>query len=241
MKSKTDPPKRTFQKSWKVGSKSMEKDKEKIKEKGNLYSINFQESGTGSRKKYAYYLRELWNSSPEIYELLCYSDDVEQVRDRLYSFLEKQERQLFDLDNNLHVMEKSTIRESIRVLRSIIGPVNEFHSEFSALEVLWKLANGKSDPVKEELSYGFLLEFIHIFRGIMGKAHIYREKPVSKGIPNFLKLKGRHAARARMVLLDKLGEQVGEYFSKYNSGLENKVIKRRAKNRKRILNYFNWL
>ncbi|MCK5453753.1 MAG: KamA family radical SAM protein, partial [Calditrichia bacterium] len=54
----------------------------------------------------------------------------------------------------------------------------------------------------------------------------------------FLRLKGRHAARARTRFLDKLGVHIQQYFNKYPSGLENKIIKRRAENRKRILEYF---
>ncbi|UCF62727.1 MAG: KamA family radical SAM protein [bacterium] len=214
----------------------MKKIKERVRK--NLYDTDIDEKITPPEIKYTVYLKDLWKSSPPIYKILRYSEDLEEARDKLYTYLEKKERRLFDLDNNLHVMEKSTIRESIRVLRSIIGPINEFHSEFSALEVLWKLANGQTSPLKEKLSYGFLLEFIHLFRGIMGEAHIYQEKAVKKGIPDFLKLKGRHAARQRMVLLDKLGKQVYENFDKYASGLDDEVIQRRIENQRRILTYF---
>ena len=236
MDRKSNRKRRKGQKSRKVGPEKMKDIKERVKD--GLFDIDVDEKTLHPEIKYKVYLKKLWESSPAIYKILRYSEDLEQARDKIYIYLEKKERRLFDLDNDLHVMEKSTIRESIRVLRSIIGPVNEFHSEFSALEVLWKLANKETEPVKEGLSYGFLLEFIHLFKGVVGEAHIYQEKAVKKGIPGFLRLKGRHAARARMVVLDKLGKKIHDHFEKYSSGLEKEVIKRRTANRHRILKYF---
>ena len=204
-----------------------------------LYSIGLDFDSADSYDIFDEYVEILWESSPEVFNILSDAEDLEEARDKLYTFLEQTERRLFALDNELHVMEKSTIRESIRVFRSIIGPVNEFNSEYSALESLWQLAQGKQNELHAQLSLGFILEFIHLFHGIMGSSNIYKEgAPLKKGIPDFLRLKGRNAARARTRFLDKLGVHIQQYFNKYPSGLENKIIKRRAENRKRILEYF---
>jgi len=188
---------------------------------------------------YDAYIQRLWDSNPEIYKLLKNSTDLETARDALYIYLEKAERKIFAVDNDLHILEKSTVRESIRVFRSIIGPINEFRTEFSALDSLWKHAKDKRDDLKDKISVGFILEFINLFRGVTGKSNIYLENAqVKKGFPEFLKMKGRDAANARMDILDSLGSSVQKYFKKYPSGLEDEVIGWRKENRRRILNYF---
>jgi len=195
---------------------------------------------------YDAYIQRLWDSNPDIYEILKSSNDLESARDALYNYLEKAERKVFSLENDLHILEKSTVRECIRVLRSIIGPINEFRTEFSALDSLWKLAQNKRDELKDKISVGFILEFINLFRGVTGKSNIYLENAqVKKGIPDFLKLKGREAAIVRMEILDDLGSSVHKYFKKYPSGLEDEVIAWRKENKARILRYFkadenNW-
>ncbi len=195
---------------------------------------------------YEGYIQRLWDSNPDIYEILKNSNDLEAARDSMYNFLEKAERKVFTLDNDLHILEKSTVRECIRVFRSIIGPINEFRTEFSALDSLWKLAQDKRSELKDKISVGFILEFINLFRGTTGKSNIYLENAqVKKGIPEFLKLKGREAANVRMEILDDLGSSVHKYFKKYPSGLEDEVIVWRRENKKRIIRYFkgdenNW-
>lgn len=189
---------------------------------------------------YNAYIQRLWDSNPEIYEILKKTAGLEEARDGLYNYLEKAERKVFALDNDLHIMEKSTVRECIRVFRSIIGPINEFRTEFSALDSLWRLAQEKKVELEGKISVGFIMEFINLFRGVTGKSNIYLEDDqVKKGIPEFLKMKGRKAAAARMEILDDLGSSVKKYFKKYPSGLELEVIGWRSENKKKILRNFN--
>lgn len=188
---------------------------------------------------YEAYIQRLWDSNPEIYEILKGSSSLEAARDSMYIYLEKAERKVFALDNDLHILEKSTVRECIRVFRSIIGLINEFRTEFSALDSLWKLAQNKREELKDKISVGFILEFINLFRGVTGKSNIYLENAqVKKGIPEFLKMKGREAAIARMEILDDLGSSVRKYFKKYPSGLEDEVVGWRKENKSRILRYY---
>ncbi|MBN1861157.1 MAG: hypothetical protein JW840_06830 [Candidatus Thermoplasmatota archaeon] len=109
---------------------------------------------------YDQFLKRLWDANPEIYQLLKASKDLEAARDSLYSYLEKSERAIFEKENSFHILEKATVREAIRVLKSIIGPINEFRTGFSALEVLWKFAQDKRDDIGTKISVGFLMEFI---------------------------------------------------------------------------------
>ena len=188
---------------------------------------------------YEAYLDRLWDSNTEIYSCLKNAHDLESARTAVYSYLERAERDVFRLDNDLHILEKSTVRECIRVFKSIIGPINEKRTEFSALDCLWKLAVGKRKHLVQEVSVGFLLEFINIFRGVAGKSNIYYEsEEARKGIPDFLRLEGREAAEIRTEILDDLGGTLLKYFKKYPSGLDKDVIEWREENRDRILKYF---
>ncbi|MBN1301565.1 MAG: KamA family radical SAM protein [Melioribacteraceae bacterium] len=187
---------------------------------------------------YEVYLQRLWNSNPDIYELLKKNRNIEKARDALYNYLEKAERKVFEVDNDLHILEKSTVRESIRVFRSVIGPINEFRTQFSAVEALWKLARGKSKSLKHKISVGFILEFINLFRGVTGKSNIYLEDmQIKKGIPEFLKKEGREAAQTRMQILDEFGSNMQKYFKKYPSGLDEEVISWRKDNKQKILRH----
>ncbi|MBU1097365.1 MAG: KamA family radical SAM protein [Bacteroidetes bacterium] len=189
---------------------------------------------------YEVYVQRLWDCNPEIYQILANSSDLEQARDSLYDYLERSERKIFSVQNDLHILEKSTVRESIRVFRSIIGPINEYRTEFSALDSLWKLASSRRQELSCKISVGFILEFINLFRGVTGKSNIYIEDAqVKKGFPEFLKMKGREAADKRMEILDDLGSSMLKYFKKYPSGLDDEVINWRAENRSKILRYFN--
>ena len=119
-------------------------------------------------------LQRLWKANPEIYQLLKSSPDLESARDALFTYLEKSERAVFDLDNNLHILEKATVRECIRVFKSIIGPVNEMRTGFSALDILRKLAGEVKSETLENVSIAFLVEFINLFLGVKGQSNIAR-------------------------------------------------------------------
>ncbi len=188
---------------------------------------------------YEAYLDRLWEANPDIYKILKNSKDLETARESMYNYLWSCERRIFDIDNDFHILEKSTVRESIRSFKSIIGPINEYRTKSSALKCLWRLADGKRKELDGDVSVGFLMEFINLFRGISGKSNIYyEEKEAKKGIPDFLHLEGREASEARTRILDDIGLTIHKYFRKFPSGLETEVISWRKENRDRILSYF---
>ncbi len=195
---------------------------------------------------YDTYLKTLWEANPELHAILKGCTALEEARDRVFGYLERTERAVFDTDNSYHVLEKATVRDCIRVFKSVIGPINEQRTEFSALDCLWKLATDRRDELSCEISAGFLMEFVHLFRGVAGRSNIYREKEqVLRDMPDFLRLDGREAARARSDMLDETGSTVLKYFKRYPSGLDPEVVTWRKRNRDRILRYFgaseeNW-
>lgn len=190
--------------------------------------------------EYAAYVQRLWEANPKIYKLMQEASDLEEARDSLYSYLEKAERNIFAIDNDLHILEKATVREGIRTFKSIIGPINEHRTGVSALNLIWNLANDKQSGLKTEVSVGFIMEFINLFRSVVGQSSIYLENnEVKKYIPDFLKMQGHEAAEKRTEILDDLGSTVKKYFKKFPSGLENEVISWRVENKAKILSHFD--
>ena len=188
---------------------------------------------------YDEYLNRLWEANPLLHDVLKKSASLKQARDNVYSYLEAAERAIFAEDNELHILEKGTVRDCIRVFKSIIGPINEKRTGVSALDCLWKLAKGRRSKLQWEVSVGFLLEFINLFRGVAGKSNIYREhEEIMKGIPDFLRLEGREAARERSDRLEDMAANLRKYFKRYPSGMEKEVITWREENREHILKYF---
>lgn len=187
---------------------------------------------------YDTYVGRLWQANPEIHSILKEATDLESARNAMYAYLERAERAVFDIDNDLHILEKATVRDCVRVFKSIIGPINESRTGVSALDCLWKLAREKHDELGHPVSVGFLMEFINLFRGVAGRSNIYLESgEVKKGIPDFLRLEGRDAADARTAILDDMGTAVRKYVRRYPSGLDPEVIHWREENRDRILKY----
>lgn len=195
---------------------------------------------------YEAYLHVLWEANPELHTILTEATSLEAARDGVFAYLERIERAVFDPSDTRHVLEKATVRDCARVFKSIIGRINEIRAEFSALECLWKLATGRSEELHDEVSMGFLMEFVHLFRGVAGKSNIYREQSeIAKGMPDFLRLDGREAARAHSEMLEEMGGTVRKYFKRYPTGLDPEVVGWRRRNRERILRYFganmaNW-
>lgn len=185
-------------------------------------------------------LGELWSANPMIYASLKVAPSLERAREMLFSYLNEQERCAFDIDNDLHPLEKTNVRDCIRTFKSIIGPINEKRTKCSALKYLYDLSkkNGNTEP--KDVSRGFILEFLHLFKGVAGLSGIYSETGIcKKEVPAFIKMDGRTAAKLRSDQLDGEHEVIEKYIKKYPTGLDPDVIRQREINRKRIMKYFD--
>lgn len=180
----------------------------------------------------------LWDSNPEIKELLAQSGSVEEARTALYEYVDRTERRIFAIDNETPRLEKANIRECSRVFRSILGPINEVRTATSALTYLWRLARGYSAQDMPEVRVGFLWEFINLFKGIAGNSGIYDESIPPQGLALGANLDARTAAQVRTTVLDEMAAEVHSYLNRYPSGLEPEVIERRRQNQERICQYF---
>jgi lysine 2,3-aminomutase len=195
----------------------------------------------GHRKKL---LARLQQAAPQIYDILRQSTTIEQAREGLFAYLNARERELYARAGNLHPLEQATARQCIGVFKSILAPRNESLSELSTLETLWRLIH-TGLPGCHGADEGFLLEFVHLFRGIQGRSKIAQgwlgSKLAEEGIhmPAAGELHGRAAGVARSNYLDEVGRPIWQRVQRYATGLDPDLIDRRKQNRQRILDFFD--
>ncbi len=186
------------------------------------------------------YIEKLWTANKEIYEILKKSGSLEKARDAMFDYLNNTERKVFALDNDSHVLEKAAVRDSIRIFKSIIGPINEKKAEFSSLDALRKLARGVEDKTTKRIKPGFIYEFISLFKAVSGQSRIYGSEGVkSDENPEFLGLEGREAASSRSKVLDNIGASIRKYFKRFPSGLDEEIQEWRKVTKERIKDYFD--
>jgi len=188
-------------------------------------------------------IEELWKENPEVFELLKESKDLKEARQRLFKLSKNLEWKYREGEEVLHKLEYATALEAIKVFNNLISLRNEKITGFSTLNYLRGLTKDDQE-IAEEVSDGFLEEFIHLFKAMKGKAGISSgwlrpllEKDGIK-IVDFAKIKGREAGIARSNYLDKLYEKVHNFINRYPSGCDDELIIEREKNCKKILNYF---
>lgn len=174
----------------------------------------------------------LKESNCAVWNLLENSQDLEDARQQLFSYLVQLEKELIYSDEDtisVPQLEKTNAKKCIDVMKNIISPLNEKKSGFSSLSHLMKIVKGE----KEDVSECFLIEFIHLFRGIICESGIY-----SGNYLQFTGIKGRKAAIARSNFLDSLSKKHDSFVKKYPTGIDIEVVKRRQENKERIINYF---
>lgn len=184
-------------------------------------------------------ISELLDSNFHITRALVSSDNLNEARQNLFAYLNSCEAEVLKGDCKLHPLEKKNVRDCINVFKNIISESNEQKTNHSCLNTLWKLAN-EHRPEKEwlDISDAFLMEMIHLFKGVIGLSEIYSKSGICKReIPAFISMEGLDAAVSRSELLNEKAEQYLTAIKKndYKNGLEPKVIQARERNKKTIL------
>lgn len=184
-------------------------------------------------------IKILWEENPYVYHVLKESETLEDAREKLYDYAEKNQRSLLFKENNRHALENVTIRDSLRVFKNILSPLNERKTATSALRVLRKIAKKNYDTEQLNLSSAFVMELLFLLKGMNGTSAIYENSSSEYINPEIRSLRGREAAKERMKILDNAANGMAKYFRKYPSGLEEEIIRWRKQNRLRIMKYFN--
>ena len=188
-------------------------------------------------------IEKLWRENPEIFKLLKESENLKEVRQKLFEFCKDLEWKYREGKEELHKLEYATALEAIKVFNNLISLRNENIAGFSTLDYLWSLTKDNQE-ITEEVSDGFLEEFFHLFKAMKGKADISSgwmrpllEKDGVK-IADFAQIKGREAGISRSNYLDKLYGKVHNFIDRYPSGCDVDLIKEREENRQKLLDYF---
>ncbi len=180
-------------------------------------------------------LYQLWKANPTIHNLLRDSHHYKAARGYLHGYLSELLRSLYHSSEKMLPMEFYIQMSCIVTLRRIISIRSERVTNFSIVDLLWKLAHEKFEELPENVKDGFIVHLKQIFRGIQGKSGIYEDIP----FPEFVNLEGRKAAILRSNQLDRMAEKAHSYIQRYPSGLKDEVKEVRQKNKARILKYFS--
>ncbi len=172
--------------------------------------------------------------SPPLKEILLSSDSVDEKREKISRLLGDLLDATFYDDETVPPLEWVLMRDTIRVFRSIISPRSERLIGHSFLRYVNDLLH--KDDLKDfnGPEQGFLDELEHLLKGLMGKTGIY-----PKTIPAFSRHEGRKAALLRSADLSRMARSATQIMDGYPCGLDHAVIRRRSKNKARILKYFN--
>jgi len=179
-------------------------------------------------------LHRMWTGNPTIYNLLRDSDSYKAARNHLHSYLGELLRILYHSSEKMLPLEFHIQMSCIITFRRIISYRSERITNFSIVELLWKLAHEKYDELTNTLTDGFLEHIYRLFLGLQGKSGIYDDLE----FPQFLNLKGREAAEIRSQDLDALAQKAKSYMERYPSGLDREAQKIREENKRRILDHF---
>lgn len=177
-------------------------------------------------------LVRLRDASPDLVRALTRPATLEGARRAVLDRLDRYGRDLAAGRPPLPVLERATAEDCLAALRSLFAPVNERATGHSALALLRDLLRGRKKP--DAAAAGFYLEFIHLFRGVEGKAGIYKVSFAGEGHDPTV-VEEEALRRERTDNLDALSHAMGKFFRKYPSGLEDEVRAWRATNRRRVL------
>lgn len=205
------------------------------------HALRGAQAPTGSKGRH---LEELHRADPEACSILAESPSLDDARQRLYYYLNRVETGLFAGNTGLHPLEHATARQCLRVLKGILAPRNETRAGFSTLEHLWLLIQDRPS-LDQKPRAGFVLEFVHLFRGIQGRSGMARGwlgpllAEEGTEAADFAKIKGRAAGIARSDFLDQVGSRMWARVRRHPNGLDPDLIAERAQNKARILDFLD--
>jgi len=177
---------------------------------------------------------ELWKAAPDIRNILARAENLAEAREKLFDYLNDLERHYFNIHSDkrlkeFHIIEKTNAKECIKVLKNLIRTENEQITGFSALKILFDLAKGLD---RDDISAGFLAEFLFLFNGINANSGITDDKLV-------LPEDSKKASIARSAKLDEYARNMSACLDRYKTGTESHIAKRQKTARRAIMDHFH--
>jgi len=181
------------------------------------------------------YIDRMFSIYPSIKTLLQESKNVKMARFFVTRYLEELTQVLNTDKSKIMPVEWLLQASCLTAFRRILSVRSERVVKFSLLRLLWLLARESHDQLPSDLDDGFFEEMIHLMHGIKGESHIYDAVPY----PRFMSLQGRESALMRSGQLDDMMTANAALMNRYPCGLDADVRTERARNRERILSFFN--
>jgi lysine 2,3-aminomutase len=178
-------------------------------------------------------LLNILNTAPPLREILLSGESIQMKRENFYGFLSRQLTASIDSDTP-HSLEWILTREAVQVFWNLLSPRSERLAGFSLFEYLNDLLEKDRFSALAPPTADFFAELEHLVRGVMGCTNIYPRTP-----PAYTKYEGKRAAKLRSADLSRMARGSKRFTDRYACGLENDIIRRRSRNRSRILQYFN--
>ncbi len=178
-------------------------------------------------------LLRILDLTPPLKDILLSRDTLESKRDRIRQLLEDMLQVTYDENFSIPSLECILIRDAISVFKDILSVRNERlanHSFIKYLEDLIHHGDSRDLPMP---SAGFFKELEHLLLCITGKPGVYSDR-VSK----FEECEGRRAAKLRSAELSRMMRKALKFMNRYPCGLDDETIRRRKRNKRRILKYF---
>lgn len=179
-------------------------------------------------------IKKLFEINPTLYGLLKEAPDLGTARNYVIVYIEETQRLLNRQSQRIKPLEWEIQMRSLEAFRKIISVRSERLAKFSVLRLLWLMAHEETGLLPDNLDAGFFNEMVHLLLGIQGKSGIYDEET----FPEFAAKQGREAAVIRSDQLDDIARRALEAASRYPSGLDAKIVRKRESNRRRILKVF---
>jgi lysine 2,3-aminomutase len=183
---------------------------------------------------YKHKLLNILNISPNLKDIVCSDGTIDQKRDKIKRWLTRILKSTYVENPDIPPLEYILARSSITVFQQLLSRRSEKLAGFSILEYIEELLHQPNDKIAQKPSAGFFVELEHLIKGIVGQTGIYNIKT-----PAFAKHKGRRAANLRSDDLSRMARSSKKHMQKYDCGLDNDAIRRRSRNKSRILSYYN--
>jgi lysine 2,3-aminomutase len=178
-------------------------------------------------------LRNILSIAPQLHDIIVSSATVEEKKDDVHTWLSDILAGTYKDNSNIKPLEYSLVHDAITVFRRILSDRSEKLAGYSFIGYLVTLSTASNDEVFERPTTGFFAELERLVRGIMGTTGIYAAKA-----PAFIKHEGPKAARMRSADLSRMARASQKFMNTYTSGLENDAVRRRSRNKARIIKLF---
>ncbi len=181
-------------------------------------------------------LSKLWNADPHFYSIITASDDISEIRNRVFAYIDSCEQKYFNIvaddpkPDKYHIIERDSAKACIRVLKNIFRTENETLTDFSALETLVKSARGDKQVILQT-SNGFYCEFLYLLHGmnLSTNSYMFRYTPETN-----LNMPSDRSQR-----LDIYADLLESAFSTFKKGTTPDIVSNQQEIKRSILEKFD--